>query len=167
MRPLKMAVMFEQYDDAKMALLELRRRFPIRSGKAHLSVRSVNAPASEMRLSETDSVRAMVMGVAWGAAGGLLAAIGAALGRSAMHFDHATMLFAICAGVAIGIFGGGLFGSINPKIAMEQLRTLAGDGGVIFCVETFNEHDSREVERILCSHHGHLRAFRMAQPSAA
>jgi len=120
-----------------------------------------------MRLSETDGVRAMLMGIAWGAAGGLLAAIGVALGRSAMHFDNATVIFAICAGVAIGIFGGGLFGSINPKQAMEQLRTLASEGGVIFCVETFNEHDSREVERILLGHHGHLRAFRMAQPSAA
>ena len=143
--------LFEQFPDARAALIELRQRFPRRRSDIHVTVQSANAPSSELRLADTDGRRAMMIGIAWGAMGGLLAlavGMGALVGLRALDVDAPTIAFAVLAGTAIGILGGALLGSANPSVALEQLQLLAAHGGVLIAVDTAAPRDCEAAERI-------------------
>ena len=150
--------LFEEFPDARAALVELRKRFPLRRADVHVTVQSAKAPASELRLSDTDGRRAMFIGIAWGALGGLIAVgVGALVGLRAVAVDAPTIAFAVVAGTAFGILGGALLGAANPSVALEQLHALAvHGGGVVISVETATPRDCEVAERILERHSGQV-----------
>ncbi len=121
----------------------------------HVSVRAADAPTSELPIADTDTRRAAITGIAWGALGGLVAVfVSAFLGLRMISVDAPTIAFALVAGIVLGMLAGALFGSANPTAALETLRLAAARGGVIIVVEADAAVDRTEAARIFDEHAG-------------
>jgi hypothetical protein len=157
MRRTSVMALFARASDARAALIELRARFSPSRSDVHVFVRAADAPSSDLRLAETDGRRAMMIGVAWGALGGLVAVfVGAVIGLRTVSVDAPTIAFAVVAGTAIGVLAGALLGSSNPSVALEKLSHLAERGAVVVTVEAVTANDLDNAEAIFLRHAGRL-----------
>jgi hypothetical protein len=161
MADLTASAQFDQYTDAREALVELRRHFAFGRSPVEVIARSVSHPSVELRIHESDFLWAVLRGALTGAFGGLVAA---ALGAFFVEEEGwippkiETIVFVSIAGFFIGLFSGALLGASNSKWAVAKLRTIPYEKGVVITVGAKNERDRVSAEQILKVHAGQMPA---------
>jgi len=107
----------------------------------------------DLRPSESDGKRGLLLGLVSGAfAGCLLALLMARLGVLPVSFDQAA-IFGVFGGMLIGAIGGGLYGMGLTAEPLDKLQRLWREGNVLLTAEVEGSSTLREIEQILKRHH--------------
>ena len=115
--------------------------------------RSLKSAEDDLRASESDGRRGLLIGISSGAVGGfLLGLLLAKLGILPVALAHAA-LWGMFLGMLIGGLGGGLYGIGLPSLSLNQLEKLWRQGNVLITAEVEGAQCVVQVEQIFRRHH--------------